>query len=279
VVAQNVKFEVRLQYGVPNEEIAMRKMNLIKMIEMMGAGGFYLYCCRRWGIDPIPIKVPIFGKIRTFHEIRNIFDNFGVRGQIKDEKIEAYLSGKQKPCVIDCGVNVGITVRWWFHLNREAQVFGVDMMKEAHLFTAQAIKSIGIAQESYKPIEAALWSENGKQFKIGIGDPLHGDNGFFRKNYKANNERVFTTQTLDSIFATQSLEEVDLLKIDLEGAGAEALQGATQLIKKTKHVVIEMHPEEDSKKVSKLLEGSQFLLRKAEGNQLWWEKSEQLIRS
>ena len=252
----------------------MLRMNLIKMIEMMGAGGFYLYLCRRWGINPIPIKVPIFGKIRTFHELRNIFDNFGIRGQLKDKKIEQYLSKRQKPCVIDCGVNVGITVRWWFHLNRKTKVFGVDMIEEAHIFTAQAIKSIGIAQESYKPIQAALWSENGKQFKVGIGDPLHGDHGFFRGDYKGKSERLFTSQTLDSIFATEELDEIDLLKIDLEGAGAETLRGATQLLRRTKHVVIELHSEEESKLASKILVGNQFLLRKIASRNLWWEKSE-----
>lgn len=251
----------------------MLRMSLIKMVELMGVAGILVFFAKRLGLKLLPIKVPVFGTIRTRHELRNIFDNFGIYSLIRDKTIEKYLSKAPNPCVIDCGVNVGITVRWWFHLNRQAKVYGVDMLAEAHQFTDQAIKFIGIDEESYTPVQAALWSENGKQFKVGIGDPLNGDHGLFQGEDKNKNERIFTTRTLDSIFTSQNLDEVDLLKIDLEGAGVETLKGATQLLQKTKHVLIESHSKELYASASKILTDNRFLLRKVTSRNSWWEKT------
>ncbi|MCX5677583.1 MAG: FkbM family methyltransferase [Candidatus Omnitrophica bacterium] len=215
--------------------------------------------------------MPIFGKIRTFHEARNIFDNFGSSGQLRDETIERYLSKKSAPCIVDCGVNVGVTARWWFHLNRRSTVFGIDMMKESQEFTVETIKSIGIAPDRYRPIIAALWSENGKEFKIGIGDPLCGDYGFYRFD-KEKSERTFVTRTLDTVFDSENIGDVDLLKIDLEGVGGEVLKDAAKLLKKTKHIFLETHSEEESKLAGSILTSNKFRLRKTASRHQWWEK-------
>lgn len=249
------------------------KISSIRIIKLLGISGIYLDFCRRLKICPVQVKVPIFGKLRTFHEVRNIFDNFGSAGQLRDETIERYLSKKSSPCVVDCGVNVGITARWWFHLNPQSTVFGIDMIKEAQEFTVETIKSMGIAPDRYRPIVAALWSENGKRFKIGIGDPLCGDYGFYRLD-KEKSERAFVTRTLDTIFNSEKIGDVDLLKIDLEGAGGEVLKGAAELLKKTKHIFFETHFEEESKLAGSILTSNKFLLRKTANRQQWWEKYE-----
>ncbi|MDP3788959.1 MAG: FkbM family methyltransferase [Candidatus Omnitrophota bacterium] len=252
-------------------------MNVIRIIQLLGIAGLYLYFCRRLKIDPMPIKVPIFGSVRTFHEVRNIFDNFGVTQQLRDKAIEMYLSQRAAPCVIDCGVNVGVTARWWFHLNRHAKVFGIDMIDEAQEFTLKALNSIAIGRGNYTPIVTALWHENGKELTIGVGDPLYGDNGIYRKG-KEKSERVVTTKTLDTINAVENIGEVDLLKVDLEGAGADALKGAAELLKKTKHVVIEIHSEEENKLAGQILAANKFVLRRANGRHLWWAKAAQTTR-
>ena len=153
-------------------------MSLSRMSDLIGIKGFYLSFFKARKMNPIPIRVPIFGIIRTYYEIKNLHDNFGT-GELRDKKVEIYLSRKQTPCVIDCGVNVGVTVRWWFYLNSQTKVFGIDMIEETQKFTIESLKSIDIDPGRYKAIVAALWSENGKQFKMRIGDPLFGDNSLY----------------------------------------------------------------------------------------------------
>lgn len=242
-----------------------------RMSGLIGTKGLYLSACKTFKVNPMPVKVPIFGLVRTYHEIRNIHDNFGI-GELRDRTMEEYLSKKEAPCVIDCGVNVGITVRWWFHLNRHSKIFGVDMIEETQDFTVEALKSLGITEDQYKPIVAALWSVNGKSTDIGVNDPLLGDNGFYRP-ITAENKRHVVTKTLDSIFDKEDIREVDLIKMDLEAAGVEAFEGAPRLLNKTKNIVFEVHNEEECKRVSKLLSASGFVLRRANGRHLWLERS------
>jgi len=249
-------------------------MRVINMTELLGAAGFWLYICKRLKRISLPITLPIFGKIRTIHEIRNIFDNFGT-GQLRNREVERYLSNKASPCIIDCGVNVGVTIRWWFHLNASAKVYGIDMLKEAQEFTAETLKSIPMGDGTYKPITDALYSEDGKKFTVGVSDPLFGDYGFYREG-KEETERIVTTRTLDTIAGAEGIGEVDLLKIDLEGAAADALKGATALLKRTRYVVFEIHDvhnKEECPMASGILKANQFRLTGTTGRHLWWKRT------
>jgi hypothetical protein len=76
---------------------------------------------------------------------------------------------------------------------------------------------------------------------------------------------------MDSLLATSSLKKIDLLKIDIEGAGASAIEGSQEILKITKHVVIELHDEEERKRSTELLLNNDFNLRKSAGRHLWWE--------
>ena len=248
-------------------------MSLSALTKIVGPVGLYLNLCKRLKINPMSVKVPVFGVLKTDHEVRNLCDNFA-KGVLRDEKVENYLAQKSSPCIIDCGVNVGITIRWWLNLNKTARVYGVDMLEETHRFTRDALKAGGLGEERYHGITAALWSTSGKPFTIDVQDPLWGDNSLFQKKGNVQSDRTFMSKTLDEIFAGEAIGMVDLLKVDLEGAGAEALKGATELLKKTKYVVFENHGEEESKEASAVLVRNGFLVRRVgERQHLWWEKA------
>lgn len=248
-------------------------MSLSALTEIVGPMGLYLTLCRKLKVNPMSVRVPVFGVLKTNHEVRNLCDNFA-KGVLRDEKIEHFLAQKNCPCIIDCGVNVGITIRWWLNLNKTAKVYGVDMLEETHQFTLNAIRAGVLGEERYRGITAALWSTSGKTFTIDVQDPLWGDNNLFQEKGSAKNDRSFVSKTLDEIFAGETIRAVDLLKIDLEGAGAEALKGATELLKKTKYIVFENHGEEESKEASAVLVRNGFLVRRVgERQHLWWEKA------
>jgi len=248
-------------------------MSLKRMNKLIGTGpGLYLslFKCLKMN-PPVPVKVPIFGLVKTYHEINNIRDNFESE-RLRDSKAEQFLSKQSSPLIIDCGINVGITVRWWFHINPAAKVFGVDMVPETHAFTIESLRSIGINKDRYKPFTAAIWEANGKEFKIGITDPLFGDTGLYRPD-KEETERIVVSKTLDTIFEEENIGEVALLKLDIEGAGGDALKGADKLIKKVRHVVIEIHSEEECRLSSNILAANNFGLRGVTSKHLWWERS------
>lgn len=248
-------------------------MTVIRITKLLGPAGLRLYIGKRFKKIFLPTTIPVFGNIRSAHEIRNIFDNFGT-GQLRNKDVERHLSKKASPCIIDCGVNVGVTVRWWFHLNPDSKVYGIDMLKEAQEFTSEALKFIKAGGVNYRPVTAALYSENGKDFTVGVSDPLYGDYGFYRKD-KEETQRTVTTRTLDTIASAEGIGEVDLLKIDLEGAAADALKGAAELLKRTRYVVFEIHDVHNKAErglASGMLEAGGFSLIEITGRHLWWEK-------
>jgi hypothetical protein len=70
------------------------------------------------------------------------------------------------------------------------------------------------------------------------------------------NKRVVRTVTIDNLVGTAGVNEISLLKIDIEGAEVLALKGAINTLtqKKIKNMVIEYHSLENYNYIIKLLE-------------------------
>ena len=70
------------------------------------------------------------------------------------------------------------------------------------------------------------------------------------------NKRVVRTITIDNLVETTGVNEISLLKIDVEGAEVLALKGAINALtqKKIKNMVIEYHSLENYNYIIKLLE-------------------------
>jgi hypothetical protein len=70
------------------------------------------------------------------------------------------------------------------------------------------------------------------------------------------NKRVVRTVTIDNLVENTGINEISLLKIDIEGAEVLALKGAINTLtqKKIKNMVIEYHSLENYNYIIKLLE-------------------------
>jgi FkbM family methyltransferase len=143
------------------------------------------------------------------------------------------------------------------------------MIEEAHQFTIDALKYLGDV-DRYKYHCAALWDKSDENFSISLNDPLFGENSLYANEHKGKN-REFLSKTLDDLFSDNMPRKVSLLKIDLEGAGADVLEGAKNILQVTKHLVFEIHSEDECKRATKLLSNRGFYLRKISNRHLWWE--------
>jgi FkbM family methyltransferase len=217
-------------------------------------------------VVPFAVRLPVFGTVSTMAEVLNIHDNFG-KGELRHDVIEHHLERLERPVVVDCGINVGVTVRWWHHLNGRVRVFGIEMMEEAHAFTR---KRIGEPGDWYIPVTCALSSTDGQDLHISFDDPLHGENSVASTDRR--HSRTVTTQTLDSCVETHGLDRVDVLKIDIEGHGAEALKGATRTLPKTRFVIFETHGRKEMSQASDILHHAGFELIAIRNRTLIYEK-------
>lgn len=240
---------------------------------LLGVKGVYVALCRSLHWKPVPMVVPVFGRIATLPEVLNIYDNFGLE-ELRDPVIEQILREAQEPLVIDCGVNVGITVRWWLYLNPKAQVIGVDMLQEALDFTRQALYASPPSYDAarFRGLPGTLYSKNGVEFEVAFDNPLDGDNSLLTASAGKLQKRKVKTLTLDHLFADEDNTEVTLMKIDLEGAGGKALAGARKLLTRVSHVVFESHNAEETAEASSVLFESGFVMRRASKRNTWWQR-------
>lgn len=243
-----------------------------RLKKLAGLKAPYLSLAKKSGWMPIAVNLPIFGNVSTVAEVKNIHDNFAV-GEMRDPVIEEAIRVSPSPVVLDCGVNVGITVRWWFQFHPRCRVVGVDMIQEAHDFTVNKLSGIrpGL-KDAYEAECGVLSSEDGRDVTFAFNDPLHGENA--ATNAAGKHKRSICSLTLDGIVTRRNLGAITLLKLDIEGEGGRALLGATDCLRKTKHVIFESHNESEMKLASQLLGRSGFLLRRFRNRNTFWERAE-----
>ena len=215
-----------------------------------------------------PLTFPIFGLLRHKEEILNIRDNI-FQGSIRYSEIEKKLRKASRPVIVDCGINVGVTVRWWFYLNPKSIVYGIDMMQEAQDFTITALSEC--ARKNYIPITAALASTNNKALEIKYDDPLFGGNSVEVSKKYMRNKRHILSSTLDDCLRKYNIKDIDLLKIDIEFSAAPMLCGASETLKKTKYVLLEWHDAEERKNSVICMQKAGFIIKKECKRNIWFK--------
>lgn len=161
------------------------------------------------------------------------------------------------PVVIDLGVNVGFTMAHFASLYREASIFGVEMDKENYNV---AIKNIEHFGSRCKLINAAVWDENGV---VTYDDDGEGEWGFrISTESKSKKGFVADAKTLDSIFEEFKIDEVDYVKMDIEGAEQRVLANPGKWISKVKAIKIEVHAPFTINQCMDVLEKNGFIAQK-----------------
>jgi FkbM family methyltransferase len=215
--------------------------------------------------QPIPISLPGIGRVDSWAESVNLIDNFAL-GELRSEVVEQHLRNAQSPFVVDIGVNVGVTCRWWLSLNPSLKVVGIDMFQEALDFATSRIERSGY-QDRWQPICAAVGKRE-QSIEVRYDNPLEGTSSV--NNVVGRRTRRIQMRLLDSILDDVALQKIDLLKIDIEGEGGAALSGATQTLERCKYVVVETHSDAETRTASSALSSAGFQLFRAHGRTMWW---------
>ncbi|HJQ12383.1 MAG TPA: FkbM family methyltransferase [Gemmatimonadaceae bacterium] len=218
--------------------------------------------------QPVPISLPRFGRIDSWAEAVNLIDNFAL-GELRSDVVEAHLTSASHPCVVDVGVNVGVTSRWWLSLNPALRVIGVDMFQEALDFTTRRIGRNGDSAR-WQAICGAVGSRE-ETVDVRYDDPLEGTSSV--DNMVGRQSRAIRVSRLDDLLEGVALKKIDLLKIDIEGAAGGALSGAPLTLAKCEYVVVETHSDAETRSASSYLSDSRFRLFRSRGRTMWWVRS------
>ena len=233
-----------------------------------GATGIYMCCCG-WVLRtvPSPVSIDRFGKLDNRDELLNYIGNFCC-GELRNDTVEAYLRSHPEPTIVDVGVNIGVTCRWWLSLSPNARVIGIDMMEEAIDFTRRKLTALGLGERFIGIVAAA--GEKNDSVTIQFDSPLLGTVSLSPSS--GHNVRTVPVKPVDAMISPFPKHGIALLKLDVEGHGYPVLKGAAETLTRTQAVVFEGHTEEETSQCAALLQKHGFQLLGAHGRNYWWMK-------
>jgi FkbM family methyltransferase len=187
-------------------------------------------------------------RIETFQELIAYWSFFIEREGWSSDWIEC-IKYAPKPIVLDVGANAGLFTHLIWRLNRNAVIFSFDPLPR------MAEKIAGWQRRT---------GANATIMNLAIAE-RSGSAEFFASSDRdttASLKSVVTTAklltvrvaTLDELFPAG--DPIALIKIDVEGAEPEVLAGATQVLLRTKFLIIEAHTPEALQKVQDKLGSS-----------------------
>jgi len=139
--------------------------------------------------------------------------------------------------IIDAGANIGLASVYFANRYPAAAIIALEPDRS----NFKLIEMNTAAYPQIKALNVALWSEN-KQ--INLFYPQTGHCGF--RTLEENSGSLqecgeVSAITLDALMKSHGLREVDVLKVDIEGAEREVFQNSSAWIDKIKILMVELH--------------------------------------
>ena len=182
--------------------------------------------------------------------LRNLSSDFNVYKQIfeykeydfANELFEKYYGSIPK-ILIDAGANIGLTSIYFSNLHPDLKILAIEPEENNYL---QLLKNIKYYY-NIKPLQKAIWNRNTK-LKI-RNDFRDRQSWSFQVDASSGTQEV-DADTLEAILKEQDINEIDILKVDVEGAEKQIfLEDKTinKILLKTKIICLEIHDSEVSR--------------------------------
>lgn len=155
------------------------------------------------------------------------------------------LSSNQAPVYLDVGANVGLMALQIFQLN--PNTVGHLFEPDPHIFQALSknMSANSLSQLKLNNLAVSDQSDTTLRFSKSL---LASESGWGRLQNESNSKDPsieVKCQRLDDYLIYHSIPQVDLLKIDVEGAEMQVLQGALESLKtkKIKNIICEINEQ------------------------------------
>lgn len=138
--------------------------------------------------------------------------------------------------ILDCGGNIGCAAVFFANVYPNSKIYSIEPEKNN-------FKLLWYNTSQYKnitPINSALWD---KETFIRVEDRGYGTWGFMTFETDENDPAAFKTVTIAKLLKESGFDEIDLLKVDIEGAEKEVFGAADvdDWLSKVKVIAIELH--------------------------------------
>lgn len=176
---------------------------------------------------------------------------------------------------IDAGANIGaVTVFLARQVGPSGQVVAVEMMPETAARLRRNLALNNLANVTV--VEQALSSQAGERVTAEVAEGVFGQASIAAGTNRGRAVRrleVLTT-TLDHI--STGLNDIAVLKMDLEGAEQLALAGAQEMLKRTRAIIFESWSSDDGQTAS-LLRAAGFVISPIDGRNFLAHRGETAI--
>lgn len=168
--------------------------------------------------------------------LRTLSSDIHTYKQIFIDKEYEFLAIKQPRIIIDAGANIGLSAVYFSQKFPKAKIIAIEPESENFKMLLKNTQPY----ENIIPIQAALWH---KSEKIELVDAGFGEWGFMTNEKSDFNTKaeLVDALTINDIMERFGIDEVDILKIDIEGAEKEVFGSSGSWITKVNSIIVELH--------------------------------------
>lgn len=142
----------------------------------------------------------------------------------------------QPKMIVDGGGNIGCSAIYYAKKYPDAQIYSLEPDKE----NFQLLTFNTVFYSNIHPIRSGLWN---KETFIRVEDRGYGKWGFMTFDTTADDPEGFKATTVSKVLADSGFDEIDILKLDIEGAEKEVFSApdVDEWLPKVKVLTIELH--------------------------------------
>ncbi len=218
----------------------------------------------RW-VTPEPIVVDVdLRSLGPGVRLRSHTTDISVLGEIAlGNSIGRLPADLQADTIIDLGANIGLAYRWFQRRYPGARFVCV----EPDPGNVEILRANVRAVDGPCEIVAACVGGHARRVKLATGD---GEWGFHLSDIEDEAEADTDVVTMDQLLAQSGMEQVSILKCDIEGAEAELFADCRPWIGRVEYMIVETHASEgvSTESLMEVLEanGARFELLDVERN-------------
>ena len=154
----------------------------------------------------------------------------GMYNELIYQEIYSFTTTNKQPVIIDCGANIGVSILFFKSKFPDAKMVAV----EADMQIAEVLRSnLALNGISAEIIQKAVWSKSNE--KIPFGSSGDDSGSIF------NSSNITEVESIALPDLINQFDEVDLLKIDIEGAEIEAIKNSAVDLRKVRRAFVEFH--------------------------------------
>ena len=168
----------------------------------------------------------LFGRKFFFHDSESFLVSYT---EIFENEIYRFHASQIKHTIIDCGANIGLSVLFFSHNYPDHKIIAFEPDEHVFPLLQQNVRNYGL--HNVQLIQSAVWdTEEVQQFYTD-----HGMGGRIGTAYKTNRPSKVSAVRLRNLLN----EDVDFLKLDIEGAEYRVLSDCSELLEKVNHLFFE----------------------------------------